>query len=164
MGRSLLPLLGFTLLAGCSYDWTVQSARGGVDGGAEAEAGPGLDSGSMDAPLADTGPDASIMDSTAVEAEAGPDCATLTAQLQAAKQAALACTSTVMACMFTVTDECGCHVAVGTQNSTAANAFGTAVASFDSAHCDKTSLCQGSCTPPPQICLLDGGTTGGCVQ
>jgi hypothetical protein len=165
MGRSLLPLLGLVSLAGCSYDWNSHGS-GGADAHAEAEAGPPTDSAvSMDAPPGDVGVDSSPMDSSVVEAEAGPDCAALVAQLQADFQAAQVCSVIDPTACKSVSDECGCHVPVGKMGSAATTAFLGAVSQFNAAQCDKASVCPDACAVPLEACpTADGGPSGFCLQ
>ena len=165
MGRSLLPLLGLVSLAGCSYDWSSHGS-GGADAHAEAEAGPQTDSAvSMDAPPGEGGVDGSVMDSAVVEAEAGPDCAALTAKLQSDFQAAQVCsTGDINACK-SVTDECGCQVPVGRMSAPATAAFLGDVSQFEAAHCDKAAACPDACATLLEACpTVDGGPSGLCLQ
>jgi hypothetical protein len=104
------------------------------------------------------------MDSAVVEAEAGPDCQALAAQLQADLSSAQVCSTMDINACKSVTDECGCQVPVGKLGSMAAMAFTNAVSQFSMAHCDKSALCPDACTQPPQGCLAtDGGPSGMCI-
>jgi len=160
-----LPLLGLVSLAGCSYDWSSHGS-GGADAHAETETGPPTDSAvSMDALPGDGGVDGSVTDSSVIEAEAGPDCAALAAQLQADFQAAQVCSTTDINACKSVSDECGCQVPVGKMSSPATVAFLGDVSQFEAAHCDRTALCPDACTTPPRGCLaVDAGLSGLCIQ
>jgi hypothetical protein len=170
MRRSRLPLLGLLLVAACSYDWNVPT----VDAGPEARGGDGatppLDSGASDsfmdveASIPDSGPEAGSTDSSMLEAEAGPDCATLAANLAAARAAAVACTSSVQACMSTVLDECHCAVRVGAAGSAADAQFSSAVSAFEQAGCTPAAGCPSPCPVTAATCLVDGGGGGACYQ
>jgi hypothetical protein len=131
---------GAAIVASCSYDWQVAPTS---DAGATIDAGS--DAGS-DAP-----PDGN---------DAGPDCAALTTQLGAAREAAKACLLGVAgSCITSIVDECGCTSYVD-QPGSAANAFSAAVADFKDASCVAT--CS-ECLVSAGACLLQGSSQAVCV-
>ena len=161
-------------IAGCSYDWSVDRT-GPVDaGGLDSNLHPdveviddaGRDAGE-DAPVAvvDSG-GTGTNDTGAPPKDAGPSCAELTQALMAARGQAIACDAmSLMACMNTVKDECGCQVPVG-GDPTNMTAFESAVAAFEHAGCSTSSpvaLCPGTCPTVAHVCLaVDAGTSYAC--
>ncbi len=160
-------------IAGCSYDWSVDRT-GPVDaGGMDSDLRPDVEvieagqDGAQDTstPVVDSGP-MGTHDTGAPPKDAGPSCAELTQTLLAAHGQAIACDAmSLMACMNTVQDECGCQVPVG-GDPTNTTAFENAVAAFEHAGCSTTSpvaLCPGTCPTVTHVCLaVDAGTSYAC--
>jgi hypothetical protein len=136
-----IPLVTLlTCAAACSYDWEIgaPSADAGT-GGADAGAGSG-GSGA---------------------GGAAPDCAMLSANLDAARKQAKACTIGASGqCGASITDECGCTSYVTQGGSAAASAFADAVAKVKAAGC--TTSCS-SCLVSPGACLYSGGKGPYCL-
>jgi hypothetical protein len=172
VGRRLLGAIAAAALAACSYDWSIPQEASGSDAatdgstrpdGAGTDASqdgaadvvtPGSDSGGM-------GP----MDTGTSMVDAPPSCATLTQQLLQARAAAISCNEMgSMPCATTVTDECGCQVAVGGAGANTTS-FENAVAAFEAAGCSTGGLCPGTCSTPTHVCLaVDGGASYACYQ
>jgi hypothetical protein len=162
----LCVVLAVTTVAACSYDWTVDHAASAVDADVmtqpDVEVPEAGEAGGHDASVVDSG--MAPKDTGAPHSDGAPDCAALTQQLLAARNQAIQCVETASACMTTVTDECGCEVAVG-GNAGAESGFTSAVMAFKEAGCSTTSLCPGTCTIPMHVCLaMEGGAIYTCYQ
>ena len=162
----LLPgavLLVFACAAACSYDWTVGrlAARdaGASDATVEssaAEGGPAADAPPPDAG-ADSGADATV---DAADSQA-PTCGELEAALLKKRFAAKRCAQGGPACAASVQqDECTCVAYIAEAGSPTANAYATALATYEASDCGPPTYCPSFCNPAPGSCdPYDGGMT-----
>jgi hypothetical protein len=169
-------LAAAALMAGCSDDWSLYEDAAGIDAGTDVAMRPDVGIADVsEASTADvtmTGGDSGGMgpQDTGVAMPEASNCAVLTMDLQQARAAAVACTvGGSGVCMTTVTDECGCQVAVG-GDATTENDFKGAIAAFEAAGCSvttPTTLCPGTCPSIMHMCLfgaVDGSAVSTCVQ
>ena len=124
----LSVVLASVTVTSCVYDWEV-GAPASADGGAGAGGAGG----------------------------GGADCATLGAELEAARVSAKSCVLGASGqCAEKVTDECGCASYVKTGGSAEAESFAAAVTAFDAAGCMPS--CAGGCSALVSgTCLIVGG-------
>lgn len=168
----LCALAAAASLAGCSYDWAVAQDASAPDAASDVSTRPdveavdGSDAGTADVvvPGADSG-GTGPTDTGTSTSDAPPSCAALTQQLLQARAAAITCDEMgSMPCASTVTDECGCQVAVGGVGVNTTS-FENAVAAFEAAGCSAAGLCPGTCSTPEHVCLaVDGGASYACYQ